>query len=605
MLGQLLTVRYVSYLLAALLAVTTALKLHLLLTDPFADIKAGTSLPLLWLAVLVEFAAAWLAIVSRACRSLNQSPTTSNAVFKHISITTASLLIWAGAESAYAQTLSRPRHSEPAANRSGLQDDEREPLVHRLAQALGETHEDSAVHLYFMGLSGSFDRIPTPHYGRMPERLFSINQLEWATQTKMGDEIELVAFQRQECSQLQKRVDELSDKWATQLLKEFKALGLDRGQTLTQLGETERAKLEAKLNEFENERLSIQAQFDKVLLPHQQRVLDKFCLRFELLRKGATVALEPLLEGELGLSTADRERVRDALKKRVPELNAAAITLISKQNEEILKLLNQDQREIFTEKVGSLDNLCLPVLELAALQLAELPEEATTYQDILDEWSSIPLSCGIRPTGELENASTRGLWDAAPNILLAIVASPPYRPMESWGDMSVTYARANLNEWLPHVEYPADELEKIRAAYQRGEITLQQTKDMFEERHDEYNRKRLEVSLDILSQSQKLQLETVLMRRILATKGLHRSLVDGLLGRKLGLSHDQISDIRELAKTHREEVIEKSQSLESKVWSWIADELSNEQAKLIQDQFVIALEHTPGAPFLLVGAFDK
>jgi len=39
MLRQLLTFRYVSYLLAALLAVTAALKLHLLLTDPFADIK--------------------------------------------------------------------------------------------------------------------------------------------------------------------------------------------------------------------------------------------------------------------------------------------------------------------------------------------------------------------------------------------------------------------------------------------------------------------------------------------------------------------------------------------------------------------------------------
>jgi hypothetical protein len=39
------------------LAVTAALKLHLLLTDPFADIKTGTSLAFLWLAVLVELTA--------------------------------------------------------------------------------------------------------------------------------------------------------------------------------------------------------------------------------------------------------------------------------------------------------------------------------------------------------------------------------------------------------------------------------------------------------------------------------------------------------------------------------------------------------------------
>jgi hypothetical protein len=60
MLRQLLTFRYVSYLLAALLAVTAALKLHLLVTDPFADIKTGTSLAFLWLAVLVELTAVWL-----------------------------------------------------------------------------------------------------------------------------------------------------------------------------------------------------------------------------------------------------------------------------------------------------------------------------------------------------------------------------------------------------------------------------------------------------------------------------------------------------------------------------------------------------------------
>jgi hypothetical protein len=57
---QLLKFRYVSYLLAALLSVTAALKLHLLVTDPFADIKTGTSLAFLWLVVLVELTAVWL-----------------------------------------------------------------------------------------------------------------------------------------------------------------------------------------------------------------------------------------------------------------------------------------------------------------------------------------------------------------------------------------------------------------------------------------------------------------------------------------------------------------------------------------------------------------
>lgn len=41
MLRRMVTFRNVSYVLAALLAVTAALKLHLLLTDPFADVRVG------------------------------------------------------------------------------------------------------------------------------------------------------------------------------------------------------------------------------------------------------------------------------------------------------------------------------------------------------------------------------------------------------------------------------------------------------------------------------------------------------------------------------------------------------------------------------------
>jgi hypothetical protein len=56
MIRKWLSFRTLSIALALVLLVSAALKLHLLLTDPFADIKTGTSLPLLWLAVFVRSA---------------------------------------------------------------------------------------------------------------------------------------------------------------------------------------------------------------------------------------------------------------------------------------------------------------------------------------------------------------------------------------------------------------------------------------------------------------------------------------------------------------------------------------------------------------------
>lgn len=56
-------------ILGVLLAVTALLKLHLLLTDPFADIKTGSSLPILWLAVFIESAVVYV-IFSKASKEL-------------------------------------------------------------------------------------------------------------------------------------------------------------------------------------------------------------------------------------------------------------------------------------------------------------------------------------------------------------------------------------------------------------------------------------------------------------------------------------------------------------------------------------------------------
>jgi hypothetical protein len=59
----------VRYILGTLLAVTAVLKLHLLLTDPFADIATGSSLPILWLAVFIEGAVVYI-VFSKVSKEL-------------------------------------------------------------------------------------------------------------------------------------------------------------------------------------------------------------------------------------------------------------------------------------------------------------------------------------------------------------------------------------------------------------------------------------------------------------------------------------------------------------------------------------------------------
>ncbi|MEQ1905360.1 MAG: hypothetical protein ABL888_14315 [Pirellulaceae bacterium] len=60
MIRKWLSFRSLSIALALVLLFTAVLKLHLLLTDSFADIKTGNSLPLLWLAVFAELGVVWI-----------------------------------------------------------------------------------------------------------------------------------------------------------------------------------------------------------------------------------------------------------------------------------------------------------------------------------------------------------------------------------------------------------------------------------------------------------------------------------------------------------------------------------------------------------------
>ncbi len=59
---HLVTLRCISYGLAIVLLIAALLKIHLLLTDPLASLKAGRPVWLLWLASLAELSVAWLSV---------------------------------------------------------------------------------------------------------------------------------------------------------------------------------------------------------------------------------------------------------------------------------------------------------------------------------------------------------------------------------------------------------------------------------------------------------------------------------------------------------------------------------------------------------------
>ena len=74
-------------LIGLLLSVTAAAKLHLLLTDPFADLRAGLTVPVIWLAVVLELALAWMNFRGRDARLVMIANVAVFALFTALSTT--------------------------------------------------------------------------------------------------------------------------------------------------------------------------------------------------------------------------------------------------------------------------------------------------------------------------------------------------------------------------------------------------------------------------------------------------------------------------------------------------------------------------------------
>lgn len=444
---------------------------------------------------------------------------------------------------------------------------------------------------------GNFEQEALP--GRMREVLLGMNQLSCLTPSEVNDELDLVGFQREELAALSKRTEALMDDWVKLFVRETERLQPGR---LENLSDAERAELEAILRPLDDEGKAIQAELAKVLLPHQRKTLDRFSRRFELLRKGAASTLDSLLVGELSLAPADRNRLRETLTERAGELAESIQKTLHRQSGEVLKLLDENQKQILEDVAGSMDGLSLPSFELAALQLKQVPEQQTSDGDLLDEWRSVMVYWEITPEGGLRGVTNVLPW--APHNLLMLAASERYGPMDSWGEMTLDWARENLETWLPREDIN-EGMNEVMQAFQRGELTRQQVQEMMQQRSGEFMQKRLRECVRVLTPAQSNQLETVLIRRLIASRGLHSSLVDGKLGRRLSLSNEQATALRELAKKHLEEVVNESQAWERKVWDWIVEGLSPEQGKLVREEIAVKLEQLPGAPSLLLSAFVR
>ncbi len=498
------------------------------------------------------------------------------------------------------------------------QDPPIQSLVEQLASKLENMDPNlSPDHGYCLTPEHQLERTPVPQ--SMRDTLMALGDMQWADQQEISEELELADFQKRELKEVMKRASDLIDDWYTVLTNNS---GVLRGSRAS-IDSMTRESLELKLQQLEERKESLRKDMDKILLPHQWETLHTFGNRYLFLRQGATVASKYALSEDNekvgqretddgrnpdsreivqgGLTPGELESIRAVLLEKQDALREQTTKSLIAQAEAVLMLLNDEQRAEFLRLVGSPDELIIPLMELAVFQLQQLEGAHGEYVDLITEWESCEKFWEIAPSGRLE--PSQSLRPASAHQLLGIAKNHLYGGMTYWGEYPINLAMTDMSQWLPDVNF-TEGVDELREAFQLKLLSFQEYRDKVREVLNENSRKHLDGAFSPLTDIQKRELDSVLFRRLISMRGLHASMLNGNLGKKLKVTNSQRQQIRQQVESDLQDLVAESQEAERDIWKSILKQLPDKKAKQIRSEFVVSIDNIPGAPALVILAFD-
>jgi hypothetical protein len=414
----------------------------------------------------------------------------------------------------------------------------------------------------------------------LSEVMPSVSNQSWMGQGAVIERLGLTTEQKQQVDLLQERSQKLLQDWSDLIMVELPQLQASQRDipTATRRFDTEQFIVEKRVDLFELRSAEIRTEIAQILSARQLRILSQYENRGMLLQYGADQGFRKALGAELALSQADNERVKTACGIVSKEVIARTQVLAQRQFKETLQCLTVEQVEQLQSLLGDWKELIQPLPELLVFQLRQVERSEAQALDTVAEWRRYEREWAPNSVGELEEL--RELFPASPAALLLVATTPVYGKVTQWGTVPTEEALKKFNDLLS----PSTRDSAL------GRLAKEEL------------RRDLTTVLEPLTQEQRGELEVVLLRRLVALRGIDTTLLKGNLGRKLALTESQRERIATLATQHIEESTRESYALEQEVWDAILQELSPQQSERIREQYVGSLEGSAGAPVLLLMA---
>lgn len=387
------------------------------------------------------------------------------------------------------------------------------------------------------------------------------------------NELELTSEQFKKITALLKQTDQQRENFRRQIAR------LNNAETREKI-QAEFARLVKEFSEKEQ----------KILLSHQQRLLNQIANRIRCRREGPLPYFSQLERDNKNfkLTANEQRRIKALGKKMSPEIAKQVETLISESHDELIDSLNENQKKIVSEYFKPAKTQTKNFdLFLAQLSEKNSQEWSLKYNAIFNRL----VVYFVQADGTLvQQAQTQRMQQSTDaELLLPYMEWAESLRSGTWGkQLKISNEqKATLTQILTELEKVEKNLASMIANSENPALAIESSNDM-QIYHRKNTRKQI---LGLLTTTQKLQLNGLYSKTAFKRFGLFSELTCGELGRTIKLTSDQKNKIKSAANKIAKKLRQEASAIEAKYFEELLQCLDGQNRQIVRRRIGKDLKH--------------
>jgi hypothetical protein len=408
-------------------------------------------------------------------------------------------------------------------------------------------------------------------------------RFDWLRSDGVRAELELADAQVQSVKGLQRRLGAI-DRYRREIV-------------LSSMRDEDPAKRSAIGKKMTDECEGLRRDIEEVLLPAQSRRLSQLRNRKTVLELGLEEALIDELPARINLNEEESEKLRLCFNELRVSSETERLKHHQQLAEDVRRVLTKRQREWLAAEVGEVERYLAPSLEVLYCQMRQEAPQIDPSDTSLEELTKVPEHYRMNFTGALEP------WDERGRDRFKRFRSMCFDG--AYGDLEfvrsqIAAAAMPSGELLRELSLLRGKMAQYKQQVLDGTLAFEKSTQLADIAIDEFTKWRLDEFVGELVPHQRAELDRMILRRLIAVRGLPACLRDGSLGKALEVTDDQRSQIAKVASQRAESIDRAARLMETKIWSEVKMRMDEDSQGKLDELIGSMSPNLTGCPDLLL-----